>query len=210
MLVNDCGSLLSPELRQQLGQSQERFFLKTHDLPFREYFAGEHVIHVMREPGPLFWSYYNYLRKNEPAYAHVSLNKVIKGRVPFGSWSDHTQAWIGKRDELGERFMLYSYERLSTEEETQFCDQVARFIGVPTARTKRPLPPLEHWHQQAPTLYRKEQQAVWKPHFSPAQLHRIRSLHGKTMQQLGYDTAEYYISPFKRLYSAITISRKRS
>ena len=59
MLVNNCGQILSEDLRRQLGASDERFFLKTHELPFGSYVPGEYVVHLVREPGAVCWSYYN-------------------------------------------------------------------------------------------------------------------------------------------------------
>jgi Sulfotransferase domain len=209
MLVNACGPILSEELRQQLAQSQEVFFLKTHEPPFDRYFAGEYVVHIIREPGAVFWSYYNFLRKNEPArYSNLSLNQVIKGRVPFGSWSDHGRKWLAAQEQLGARFMLYTYEDLSTKPETEFCDGVTAFTGVPYRMTKRPLPSLEHWHQEAPTLYRKEKIAAWKPHFSAAQLHRILKRHERMMLRFDYNTAAYQTSLRDRIRSILSFSGK--
>lgn len=207
MLVNACGPVLSEDLRAQLGQSDEVFFLKIHELPFQRYFAGEYVVHIMREPGPVFWSYYKFLRKNEPArYGDLRLDSIIKGRVPFGSWSDHARAWLAAAERLGPRFMMYTYEDLSAQPETRFCDKLTEFTGVPYRMTKRPLPPLEHWHQQAPGLYRKEQVSEWRPHFSAIQMHRILKRHGKMMRQLGYDTGAYQTSLGERIRGLLSPS----
>jgi hypothetical protein len=210
MLVNNCSSILSPALREQLGQSEERFFLKTHELPFDRYFEGEYVLHLMREPGAVCWSYYNFLQKNRPAIANVilTLDGVIKGRVPFGSWSDHARAWLQARNKLGERFLMHKYEDLSAQPETEFCDLLASFTGLTYRIPKTPLPSLEHWHKQAPNLYRKQKVSNWKSHFSAMQLHRILKRHGEMMQQLGYDTDEYQTSLRDRLLSLIPFSSR--
>jgi hypothetical protein len=210
MLVNNCGSILSAELRQRLAGSEERFFLKTHELPFDSYFAGEYVLHLVREPGAVCWSYYNYLRKTRPAIANltVTLDRVIKGRVPFGSWGDHARAWLEAATRLGERFLMHRYEDLSTQPETAFCDLLASFTGLRYQQPKNPLPGLEHWHKQAPNLYRQQQVSEWKSHFSAAQLYRILKRHGEMMQQLGYDTSGYQTSLRDRLLSMIPFSGK--
>jgi Sulfotransferase domain len=209
MLVNACGPILSEGLRQQLAQSEEVFFLKTHELPFGRYFAGEYVVHLMREPGAVFWSYYNFLRKNEPArYSKLSLNQVIRGRVPFGSWSNHARKWLAAAEQLDASFLLYTYEDLSAKPETEFCDQVTSFSGVPYRMTKRPLPSLEHWHQEAPTLYRKEKVAAWYPHYSAIQLHQVLKRHEPMMRRFGYDTAAYQTSLRDRLRSMLSVPKK--
>src|SRR5262249_39089863 len=151
------------------------FFLKTHELTFDSYFEGEYVLHLMRAPGAVCWSYYNYIRKNQPtslANVALTLDRVIKGQVPFGSWSDHGRAWLGAGEKLGERFMMHKYEDLSAQPEVEFCAALASFTGLIYQMPKAPLPSLEHWHKQAPNLYRKQQVSDWRSHFSAAQLHR--------------------------------------
>lgn len=209
MLVNNCSSILSPEVRQQLGQSEERFFLKTHELPFDHYFEGEYVLHLMREPGAVCWSYYNFLRKTEPAsFVNLTLDRVIRGRVPFGSWSDHAQAWLDAAKKLGDHFLMHRYEDLSTQPETEFCDLLASFTGLTYQAPKTSLPSLEHWHKQAPSLYCKQKVSDWRSHFSAAQLHRILKHHGAMMEQLGYDCSEYQTSLRDRVLSMIPFSGK--
>lgn len=209
MLVNNCGAILSPELRQRLGAANEIYFLKTHELPFAEYYPGEYVLHVVREPGAVFWSYLNFLRKNEPAhFAQLTLDRVIKGKVPFGSWSQHAQQWLVAGKQLGSRFMLQTYENLSTQPELEFCDQVKAFTGLTYNKTKRPLPSLDHWHQQAPTLYRKEQLSSWREHYSPNQLHLVLRRHEPMLKQLGYDPASYATSLSARLRRFVPFSNK--
>jgi hypothetical protein len=191
MLANGCGPLLSPEFRGQLAESQERFFLKTHEPPFEAYWPGEYVVHLVREPGAVFWSYYNYLRKNEIRHAEsLTLDAVIAGQVPLGSWSEHSRAWLATRAAMEQRFLLCSYEELS-EQETRVCDIIAGFSGLSYPKNIKPLPPLEHWHKQAPNLYRKQPVAEWGSHFSAEQLDRIAKDHGGVMRQLGYDTGKY-------------------
>jgi len=208
--VNDCGPVLSELLRLELGRSEEVFFLKTHELPFERYFDGEYVLHIMREPGAVFWSYYNYLRKNEPSlYADLSLDNVIEGQVPIGSWSDHACKWLAAGKRLGERFSLYTYEDLSEKPDPVFCDHVRAFTGIPYRLTAQPLPALEHWHEQAPTLYRKDARSKWREHFSESQLRRIHRLHGKTMRRFNYDSRQYGVSLFEQL-RRIVASRQAS
>lgn len=204
MLVNNCSSILSPQLRGELSAAEECFFLKTHELPFDQYFAGEYVVHLMREPGPVCWSYYNFLRKNEPRqFANLSLNRVIKGRVPFGAWSDHARAWLAAGEQLGPRFWMHPYEDISTQPETAFADRLAAFTGLTYQVPKKPLPALEQWHQQAPTLYRKEKESRWRSNFTAAQLHRVLKYHGEMMERLGYDTAAYQTTLRDRLKSLV-------
>lgn len=208
MLVNGCGPVLSPELRQQLGQAETCFFLKTHELPFDSFFEGEYVLYLVRTPGAVFWSYYNYLRNNEQAYADVALEDVILGKVPFGSWSEHIRAWFAAGDHLDKRFMLCSYEELS-QNESRIRDLLGPCTGLPDVTPPYSLQRLEHWHTVAPTLYRKEERSVWRPQFTPTQLRRIRQLHGEVMRQLSYDTQEYHVSWFEQLRHMVPLHQTR-
>jgi hypothetical protein len=206
MLMNACGPVLSPALREQLGQSEDCFFLKTHELPFGHYFPGEHVLYMTRTPGAVFWSYIRYLHKNEAAYAATTLDQVIAGEVPFGSWSGHVLAWLAAREVLGERLILCSYEEL-TRNESRIGELLGPVTGLPDVTPPHPLQRLDHWHQVAPTLYRKEAESVWRPRFTPDQLRRVRELHGEAMRRVGYDTPDYRVSLIDRLRQVVGAGR---
>jgi hypothetical protein len=209
MLVNNCGQILSEELRQRLGAADERFFLKTHELPFGHYFPGEHVVHLVREPGAVCWSYYNFLRKHEPGhFGGISLDRVVRGRVPFGPWNEHTAAWLAAGEQLGERFWLHKYEDIATQPETAFADRLAAFTGLTYNIPKQPLAPIEKWHEKEPDFYRKDKDSRWKKNYSAAQLHRVLKQHGEVMRRLGYDTAEYQTTLRDRLRSMVAFAGK--
>lgn len=204
MLVNNCGQVLSEDLRRQLGASDERFFLKTHELPFERYVPGEYVVHLVREPGAVCWSYYNYLRKIESAgFSALTLGQVIEGKVPFGDWGTHTRAWLSAGEQLGEQFLLHKYEDIARQPETDFVARLATFSGLRYYTPKQPLPPLEKWHEKDPNFYRKDKVSRWKSNYSPAQLHQVLKRYGDTMQQLGYPTDEYQTSLRQRLWGMV-------
>ena len=186
-LVNGCEPLLSDEFRQYLGESEECFFLKTHELPFREYFKGEVVIHLVRHPGAVFWSYYNFIKDNQPEMApFLVMEDVIKGKVPFGSWSEYNERWLECGETLEDRFLLYSYEQLS-EGEADFCEKVSSLTGLPVRREFGSFPKFDHWHRFAPKLFRSGQVDEWASHFSLSQLKLIELFHGPTMGKLSYE-----------------------
>ena len=190
-LVNDCGPILGKNFRQQVAESETCFFLKTHEPPFPTYFRGESVLYLTREPGAVFWSYYNHLLRNQPQVSqHVTMDQVIAGNVPFGSWSKHSQAWLRIGTTLGECFQLCTYEEIS-QQETAPCDAITLLTGLSYSKNNIPLPPLEHWHKTAPTLYRAEKEAKWQEHYTPRQLQAIYRKHRITMKQLGYNPESY-------------------
>lgn len=208
MLVNNCAQILSDELRQQLGAADQRFFLKTHELPFANYFDGEHVVHLVREPGAVCASYYHFLRKNEPAhFANLTLRKVIDGKVPFGDWGSHTNAWLAAGEQLGPRFWLHKYEDIARNPETDFAERLSAFTGLQYFVPKKPLPPIEKWHEKEPNFYRKEKVSRWHSQYTAAQLHRVLKSYGRVMNTLEYATAEYETTLRERLVSMLPLQR---
>jgi hypothetical protein len=186
-LVNGCAPILSEEFRQHLGSLDEYFFLKTHELPFNRYFDGEYVIHLTRHPGAVFWSYYNFLRDNEPEIAaNLTLEEVIKGNVPFGSWSTYNEQWLECSQVLGDRFLLYSYEQLSLGE-ANYCEKVSSLTGLPICVDFGTSPDFDYWHRFAPKLFRRGEVNEWQSHFLPSQLKLIKLFHDPTMEKLGYE-----------------------
>lgn len=185
-LVNDCGPILSEDFRRQLAASDEHFFLKTHEHPYRRYFDGEYVIHLVRHPGAVFWSYFNYICDNEPGLTpNITLGDVIKGRVPFGSWSEHTQQWLDCAQQYGDRFLILPYEKLASSE-ADCCEEISTLVGLPIHREFGSFPRFNYWHRTAPTLFRSGELGEWKSHFSEADLELVRRLHYPTMERLGY------------------------
>ena len=185
-LVNRCGPILSKQLRCHLGASDEHFFLKTHELPYERYFNGECIIHLVRHPGAVFWSYYNYIRDNEPEVApNLTIEDVTKGQVPFGSWNKHNERWLECGKALGDRFLIFSYEQLASGE-AKFCEKVSSLTGLPIRRDVGSFPRFEHWHRTAPALFRRGKVEEWKSHLSESQLELIELLHGSIMDKLGY------------------------
>ncbi len=185
-LRTDCGRVFSDEFRHHLAGSLERFFVKTHELPYESYFEGEGVIYLVRHPGAVFWSYYNYIRDhNLPGAADLTLEDVIRGKVGFGSWSEHIQCWLAKVQSLGDHFAVFRYEDLAVRE-VEFCQVVSILSGLPIKADPNSFPAFEQWRRNAPRLYRSAKNQEWLAHFTPTQIDLIQALHGSTMARLGY------------------------
>ena len=196
-LVNGCGPILTEELRRHLGASDEHFFLKTHELPYEKYCDGECVIHLVRHPGAVFWSYYNYLLDFEVTSPNLTKEDVIKGQVPFGSWSEYTERWLECGEVLGDRFLIYSYEQLSCGE-AEFCEKVSSLTGLPIRREIGSYPPFEHWRDRfSPKLFRSGKVDEWKSHLSGSQLELVKRLHNSTVEKLGYELDDTLVTKSK-------------
>ena len=56
-LLPGCGNVLTPKNRKLLAADlNSHIFIKTHELPFKNYFEGEYVIQPIRHPGADIWS----------------------------------------------------------------------------------------------------------------------------------------------------------
>lgn len=185
-VVNGCGPVFSEDFRSHLTRLGERFFIKTHELPYDRYFEREAVIFMVRHPGPVLWSYYNFLLNygDGPA-ARLTLEKVIQGDVIFGSWSSYVERWLAFGQSLGSRFVLLKYEQLVTDQ-MEFCRVVSRLTGLTKRQVKNEFPAFDFWARQNPQFYRSGHTEEWRKHFSKAQLQLLKRLHGSTMAKLGY------------------------
>ena len=91
--------LLTPEDRRRLAAHDELFLIKTHHPPFEAYAPGERVVQVVRSPGPVLRSYFRLLEAQAAGAGQdaPTLDEVIAGQTPFGSWSDYHAAWSATR-----------------------------------------------------------------------------------------------------------------
>lgn len=174
---------LTRELRQRMAEDDRVLLLKTHALPFGEYFAGEKVIHIVRHPGAALWSYQHYLR--DERLQAVELDGLLRGYYGFGSWSQHTEQWLGVATALGPDYFRFTYEGLHEGEEG-YCTGVARLTGLPICQPLGSFPPFEHWHALRPTLARSGKRDEWQANFTERQHRLLLELHGPTMGKLGY------------------------
>ncbi len=183
-LMSDCGKVLTKAVRQQLAAEDEAFFVKTHELPFADYFEGERAIHIVRHPGAVMWSYFNYLL-DEGASPELTLEHVIESRVFGGSWATHTERWCGLAGELGGGYLRLRYEALF-EGHADFVEKVQRLTGIDAAENPAPFPDFEYWRSRDPTKFRSGEIGEWESQFSGAQVSLVWALHGETMKVLGY------------------------
>jgi len=183
-LRSDLGRIFSDEVRRRVASSFPSVFLKTHELPYPSYFDREAVIYVVRHPAAVVWSYFNYLRDHGPAPG-ISLEDVIRGRVPFGSWSEHVTAWLEASAKLGDRLILSRFEELAANHEP-LLDRIAALTGLRIVEATASFPTFSYWHEIAPQFYRAGDDDTWKAHLGARDLDLIQSLHGPAMARLGY------------------------
>lgn len=93
--------------------------LKTHDLPKE----SVRFIYLIRDGRSAIMSYYYYLRNI--AGLHLSLEDVIVGNAPAGSWSNHVRAWTEKL--RGGQSILLRFEDF-TQSPSVAVKELSRFL----------------------------------------------------------------------------------
>ena len=109
-----------PDFYAKIVRSEKKFFVKTHDYPSDDFPA----IYIVRDGRSAIVSYWHYLREIE-GQKEVTLNQVIKGNVPFGSWSEHAIRWNANRRP---NTLLIKYEDINNERDS-VMSRLSIFIG---------------------------------------------------------------------------------
>lgn len=182
-LLPDCSRVLTPKNRQQLAGEDDCFFIKTHRLPFKEYFAGEYVIQPIRHPGAVLWSYFNLMKANDDD-STISLEKVIRGSLGYGSWSNYHQIWSKAIPLLNGRVIRTRFEDVVAHP-LKACEQISATIGLEYNSANKMLSFAE-LNQQDPNHFRAGQVKAWEDHYTDNQIQLLQNVHRSTMEQLGY------------------------
>ena len=199
-LLPGCKNVLTPKNRKLLAADlNSHIFIKTHELPFKNYFEGEYVIQPIRHPGAVLWSYFNLIKANYKGRydntAAITLEKVIRGRTNAGSWSNYHQIWSQAIPLLNGRFIRIPFEDLLSDPFTA-CDQISATIGLGYNPDNK-MPSFEELHKKAPHHFRAGKATGWKENFTFDQIQLLEKLHGETMQELGYEISK----PLKKEFS---------
>lgn len=183
---------LTPALRQILAEQEKHTFIKTHELPFDDYFTGERVIHIVRHPGAAFWSYSLFLQDVD--HNPVPLDGLIRGDYGFNGWSTHTEQWSALGQSLGDHYLRYQFEQLQTEE-SMICQAISKLTGLPFCNPLGTFPAIDHWRTIRPDVVRKGTVNEWQENFTPAQCRLLLRCHGETMAKFGYLVEPSLLSP---------------
>ncbi|XP_075847599.1 sulfotransferase 2A1-like [Microtus pennsylvanicus] len=129
----------SPWIETQIGYSilinQEGPRLITSHLPFhlfpKSFFSSKaKMIYVIRNPRDVLVSGYFFLQMTNLAKNPGSLIKYfewfLKGNVVYGSWFEHTRAWLSMRER--DNFLLLSYEDLK-QDTRGTIEKICDFLG---------------------------------------------------------------------------------
>ncbi len=182
-LLPGCKNILTPKNRQKLAADPNYFFIKTHSLPYSKYFDNEYVIQIVRHPSLVFESYFHFVNRN--SNKDTTLNEVIMGKVPYGSWSEWHQQWEQIIPALQNQFLRLRFEDILANP-TQACEQIKELIGL-NYNSEQKLTSFEELHQRNPNYYRSGKTEKKSTPITPDQKALLQQLHGVTIAQLGYE-----------------------
>ena len=188
ILLPGCRTLLQdPTARFRLAAEDNRFFIKTHESPFNEYFTGEQTVFVVRHPGPTLLSYYHFLNNlnnltpNISSERFITKDELIEGSVQYGDWSQFLSAYHAHIPRKLRHVIRYED---FDEDYSETLKKLAEFLGLP------------HWghhpirftdlQKKNPLMYRLGTNSGYERHFSRAQLLRLWMRHGAMAESYGY------------------------
>ncbi|XP_059109569.1 probable alcohol sulfotransferase [Peromyscus eremicus] len=129
----------SPWIESQYGYplliNKEGPRLISSHLPFhlfpKSFFSSKaKVIYLIRNPrdvlvsGYFFWSKMKFVKNPESLRTYFEW--FLKGNVPFGSWFEHTRAWLSMRKR--DNFLILSYEDMKKDTKSSI-KKICDFLG---------------------------------------------------------------------------------
>ena len=188
----------APDIRRALAAEGDFFFVKTHDLPFDEYFPGEYVLQHVRHPGAALWSYFRYLidfKFNRGPSARLlrgaapTLENVITGA--FVDWSDYHGRWRAAGEHLGERYLCLRFE--ATEQDPRrSIDAIRNFLSLPVRSGE--LPDFEKYRTRFNGNDLRGTSDGYETFFSRRQLELLWDSHKEMAERFGFSAPDFSLA----------------
>ncbi|TNB48470.1 hypothetical protein FF124_09100 [Martelella lutilitoris] len=173
---------------ESLRSDSEINLIKTHDCPNQDMKPEDIFIHILRDGRDSIVSYFHYLRdivaKNEAQLADISLQDVISGQVPFGSWGNHTMMW---QEFQAPKLFRFRFEEFRNDV-PEFAATLAGIIGIKAST--EPFPQIEMFQRAAPNFVRSGKIGGWREEFSEPDRVLFDMFNGFAMREAGYGGAE--------------------
>jgi Sulfotransferase domain len=182
------GHAVLPDSIEELRESSETFFVKTHELPSDD----SHALYLVRDGRDAIVSHARYIVENwasdhlpkEGDFTAV-LKEVIRAddgnwHKHFGGWGNHVMAWARRPNTQVARFEDLIDDPITTTKRVlnPFGISMESDTGVPT---------FEELHEKWPKFFRKGQTGSWRQEM-PWTVHRLFwKHHAEAMRLLGYD-----------------------
>lgn len=193
---------LNPTERKRLAAVKTRYFVKTHDLPYPEFFDGERVIQLVRHPGACLWSYFRMLVDHQiPRMqnqvlrrAPLTIEAVTAGNAPQGDWSAYTNAWTAAGERLGTNFLRMRYEDVLSDH----MAALRKIVDLTVSRGGQRIdilsdapPNFELYRSRRPNMGLRGVSEGYEPFYTRRQLEALWSAHGALAETFGYTPPDF-------------------
>ncbi|QOZ43988.1 hypothetical protein XH89_11190 [Bradyrhizobium sp. CCBAU 53340] len=165
------------EFYARATSDEKLYFVKTHDAPRDKAKA----MYVVRDGRASAVSYFHYLKNFARQHnAHPSLTDVMRGRCPYGSWSEHFEAWAPtQRPDT----LLINYSDIVAAP-GQVVASVAKFTGLDVV--SQDIPSFEELRKADAEFFRSGSDKNNIAEMQATEAALFWSLHGDLMKRLGY------------------------
>lgn len=152
---------------------------KTHDIEA----DCSPAIYIIRDGRASVVSYFHFCQKFE---VNRSLESIIRGQTPFGSWSSHYRGWSPKEREST---LFLRFEDVVARPD-EAIEQLAGFLCTrPIGRFHGDFQTL---HQISPDFFRTGSNSRNALEMTEQELALFDELHGDLMRELGYYTSNSF------------------
>lgn len=171
---------------QEMAASDERFLVKTHDLPPDDIHPA---IYVVRDGRASLVSYANLVLSKqgdvEPAHQSERFQSTLRHlmtdpRSPFGTWSQSVSTWLRRPNTAVIRF-----EDLIQSTDCVEAAQKKLNLGWQRIAGAK-MPPFTELQKTRPVSFRRGSASAWKDELSVELQELFLKEHGAVMEQMGY------------------------
>jgi hypothetical protein len=156
-----------------LAADEKTHFVKTHELPADD----SPAIYIIRDGRASIATYCHFLRG--PGKYQAALPDLIMGRIGYGSWSRHVEAWTTRPNA---KTLILQFDDL-TAKTRELRPEIAAFCGL-EAQDDRILS-FEELHAKAPNHFRSGSSTDWQNLFTEEDEDLFWAMHGPVMEQFG-------------------------
>jgi hypothetical protein len=186
LLPDRAIDFLTEENRVRIAADPEWYFVKTHELPFAEYFPGERAIQAVRHPGAAIVSHWRLELHKSP---NALLRRFIEGEQWCGSWSAYHEAWSAVTCPM----LRFRFEDIVSDQ-ADTVRSIADFLGF-----DRPAEPklisLTEARARNPERNPGEGVEGWLRHVTAEDIDAIWSAHADVARRFGYQLPKAAAAP---------------
>lgn len=179
---------------EEMKQSSEIFFVKTHELPSDRL----PTVYLFRDGRDASLSYVKFIQEHIHEYAKDKtetqiLKALIAGKGFFGEWSNHISLWTGR----GAPTVLIRFEYLINHSNPKaIIEYIFQKLNLnyPLPGKNASLPSFQELKRVQPKLYKSGKVGNWQTKMSPEIHELFWQEHGAVMRKMGYSKEQPFVT----------------